>query len=370
MKISDYLDMAKLEQHLKDRVVNVQHHRYAPLDIYNYGQKAQFESIWDDVTCKTRGLIVNRDTGVIVARPFEKFFNLGHNGRPETDPANLPAELPEITDKLDGSLGILYRIGTTPAISTRGSFESDQAAWASSWFKKNLSHIVWPPDKTFLFEIIYPDNRIVVKYDTEGLFLLGAVDIETGEETPYNTLKWWADVAQCPVVRKTDISLTECRAENTSNAEGYVATWHKPGKSPLKVKIKFVDYIRLHRLLTSISPKAIWEMLAAGQSFEELLVDTPTHYVEWVNYWKNGLQAEYGRFEQKAIAAWESCSLLKDGKDKEARKALAEYFTAGDRKPISSILFKMLDGQSYNDVIWKLVKDRTRDQEPFKRDIE
>lgn len=370
MKLANYLDVAKLEQHIKDRVINVQHHRYAPLDIFNYGQKAQFESIWDDVTCKTRGLIVDRNTGDIVARPFEKFFNLGHQGRPETDFAALPAREPEITEKLDGSLGILYRIGNKAAIATRGSFESDQAAWASTWLNKNLSHIIWPPNTTYLFEIIYPDNRIVVKYDTEGLFLLGAVDIETGKEDPHGVLKWWAGEVKCPIVRKTDISVVDVRLENTPNKEGYVCKWDIGNAPPLRVKIKFIDYCRLHRLITGISPKAIWEMLAAGQSFEELLVDTPTHYVEWVNYWKNGLQAEYGRFEQKAIAAWESCPLPRDGKDKEARKALAEYFTAGDRKPISSILFKMLDGQSYDDVIWKLVKDRTRDQEPFKRDIE
>lgn len=108
MKLADLLDESKLCEHVNARVVNMQHHRYAPLAIYNYGQKAQFDGIWDDVTCKTRGLIVNQATGEVVARPFEKFFNYATSFRPETQPENLPPFLPEVTEKLDGSLGVLY----------------------------------------------------------------------------------------------------------------------------------------------------------------------------------------------------------------------------------------------------------------------
>src|ERR1700683_5287554 len=185
MKLKDYLDEAKLCDHINNRVVNTQHHHYAPLVIYNYGQKAQFDGIWDDVTCKTRGLIVDQSTGEVVARPFQKFFNLGHCGRPETAMENLPAELPEITEKMDGSLGVLYRVGRMCAIATRGSFSSDQAGWASAWYTKHLGKAVWPEGWTPLFSIISPENRIVVKYKWEGLSLLALVNIETGEEMRY-----------------------------------------------------------------------------------------------------------------------------------------------------------------------------------------
>src|ERR1700683_1458853 len=109
-------------------------------------------------------------------------------------------------------------------------------------------------------------------------------------------------------------------------------------------------------------------MLKAGQSFDQLLIGTPTHYQEWVGYWKSGLEAEYGRIEQKARIIWESCILPKDGTDKEQRKALAQYFTMGDRKTVSGVLFKMLDGQPYDEVIWKMCRDKTRDQDPFRRE--
>lgn len=370
MKLSAYLDEKKLCDHINNKVVSARHHHYAPLAIYNYTDRATFDGIWDDVTCKTRGLIVDQSTQEIIARPFEKFFNLGHQNRPETAFEALPADLPEITEKLDGSLGILYRYKGVPGIATRGSFGSDQAAWASAWYSKNLASAQWPEGWTPLFEIIYPDNRIVVKYDYEGLVLLAMVHTETGEEIEYGRLKEIGDSNGCRVARRVWNTVDQIRTFNEPNAEGYVATWHKIGKPPLKVKIKFLDYCRLHRLLTSISPKAIWEMLRDGRPFDELLTDTPSHYQEWVNSWRNRLQSEYGRIEQKAQTVYASCPHPYNGQDKDARKQLAEFFTAGDRKSVSQVLFKMLDNQSYDEVIWKMVKEKTRDQEPFRREAE
>lgn len=53
-----------------------------------------------------------------VARPFPKFFNLDEaiaNGE------QLPAEAFEVTEKLDGSLGILYWLDGEPRLATRGT---------------------------------------------------------------------------------------------------------------------------------------------------------------------------------------------------------------------------------------------------------
>ena len=227
---------------------------------------------------------------------------------------------------------------------------------------------MWPPGWTPLFEIVYPDNRIVVKYDWEGLALLAMVNNETGQEKTRLELTNIAFQNQCRLVVAFDKTIAQVREENEPNLEGYVCTWHLGDCPPLKVKVKFLDYCRLHRLLTSISPKEIWRMLKDGESFNELFDGTPSHYQDWVNYWRNGLQAEYGKYEQKAKAIWASCSLPKDGQDKEARKQLAQFFTAGDRKSVSGVLFKMLDEQPYDEIIWKLCRDRTRDEEPFRRE--
>src|SRR3990167_2407750 len=149
--------------------------------IFNYTQRCQFSREWDDITKQCRGLIIDVKSGKILARPFPKFFNYEEhiqNAWP------IPSELPIITEKYDGSLGILYWLpgDARPWIATRGSFMSEQAQWATEWFRKNVAHQGIPRSYTHLFEIIYPQNRIVVSYDFEGLILLSIRVTESGGE--------------------------------------------------------------------------------------------------------------------------------------------------------------------------------------------
>lgn len=117
-------------------------------------------------------------SGNVVARPFQKFFNYE-----ELQPSDIPTDLPfEIFEKMDGSLGILYWIGDEPFIATRGSFSSDQAIHASSLVNKRFRELGISkrdliPNATYLFEIIYPENRIVVDYGSDDtLFLLAILN--------------------------------------------------------------------------------------------------------------------------------------------------------------------------------------------------
>ena len=106
------------------------------LAIYCYTQKCVYEKAWDKYTKMSRGLIINLKTGEIVARPFTKFFNL--NETDETKLKNLPREEPEVTEKLDGSLGILYCDEGQYFITTKGTFYSEQGQWATEYFRKKF----------------------------------------------------------------------------------------------------------------------------------------------------------------------------------------------------------------------------------------
>ena len=53
----------------------MQKHPETDLFIYNYSPKVQYEKLWNEVTLKTRGLILDAEMNY-VARPFGKFFNL------------------------------------------------------------------------------------------------------------------------------------------------------------------------------------------------------------------------------------------------------------------------------------------------------
>lgn len=175
--LDDLFPPADLKQAIDDGYVRVQHHPELPLRILNYSEKVQWEKAWTSVTLTCRGLIVD-DEGNIVARPFGKFFNYSEHPEGSLDLGAYAV----VTDKQDGSLGILYPTPDGHAIATRGSFTSDQALHATKiWQERYADKVTVYPDTTYLFEIVFPENRIVCDYgDLDDLVLLGGVDIVSG----------------------------------------------------------------------------------------------------------------------------------------------------------------------------------------------
>ena len=63
------------------------------------------------------------------------------------------------TEKMDGSLGILYQAGGQLHLATRGNFISKQAKEGMSIFRdKGYDRFAYDPEWTYLFEIIYPET--------------------------------------------------------------------------------------------------------------------------------------------------------------------------------------------------------------------
>jgi RNA ligase len=350
IRISDILPVELLEKHVADGVIRRQSHPLFPeLLIYNYTERAQFERIWDAATNVCRGLVVRG--GFVVARPFNKFHNLNTEYAPETMEANLPKGAPLVTTKLDGSMGVVYLHGGEWRVATRGSFDSDQARWATAWYAEHQAKhpASWPADVTPVCEVIYSANRIVVDYDFEGLVLLSMVDNETGAELPRQEAEVWAAVNGLRIVDKFDKTLAECAAENTANEEGYVLTY----SNGVKVKVKFEEYVRLHRILTGLNPKTVWEMLSQGQgeAIEKLLADPkmPSGFVAWLQQVSADLQLKFMEIELEAQAYFAARPAS------PVRKDQAMYFV---RSPLKSILFQMLDGKPYADIIWDRIKPK------------
>lgn len=333
------INLVLLKEMIEGGFVNVQKHPTHDLFIYNYTQKTQFERVWNEVTLMCRGLILDAQYN-IVARPFTKFFNLG-----EMENQVLPNEPFEVFDKLDGSLGILYWIENEAFIATRGSFSSDQAAKANMILQSKYENILRGVDKTktHLFEIIYPDNRIVVDYGgLEDVVLTAIIDNETGDDLPLQDIGF-------PIVTQyhgiKDIQILKTLEE--ANREGFVIKY----KTGLRYKVKFEEYLRIHRIVTQVSNINIWEYLAADMPFDEILDRVPDEFYDWVKATSADLKAQYAAIENQCTA---------DFKVLETRKETAAYFFTC---AYPSVLFKMLDGQSYKDVIWRLL--RPKFQKPF-----
>lgn len=320
-----------LKQMVDEKLVSVQKHPDAALYIYNYSPRVQFEKLWNEVTLQTRGLILDAEMNII-ARPFKKFFNLE-----EHQPEDIP-QLPfDAYEKMDGSLGILYWLNNMPFIATRGSFSSDQALHATKILHNKYRHIFDKLDKsaTYLFEIIYPENRIVIDYKSmDDIVLLTVNDIKTGNER--------IEDIGFPVVKKYDgiNDLQELRAIEEKNKEGFVIHF----KNGFRVKMKFAEYVRLHRIITGISNKAIWEYLSEGKSLEELLEKVPDEFYAWVKQTQNSLEIHYNEILNECKTVFKQFT---------TRKETALYFQT---QKYPAVLFSMLDDKAFEKIIWKSIR--------------
>ena len=315
-----------------------QTHPILPLTIWNYTEKVQYESLWDEVTLSARGLVTD-GSGRVVARPFSKFFNI-EEGK------HTPTQEFEVFEKMDGSLGIVFVYHGQVVYATRGSFASDQAKWMADWGGKyNFSHII-VEGYTYLFEIIYPQNMIVVNYGGESrLVLLGVIKTDTGEETTWDDLS--AFEGWDLVKRYDGISdYTTLKGMVKNNQEGFVVRFSNGDR----VKIKGEEYLRLHRIMTNLSTTAIWEVLSNGGDILSTLTDVPDEFYDKIHQYSKELMDKYTALENEYHFIFK---ILSRSDDFEFRPCFAER---AKRYRYPAILFKMYDDKDYSGLIWKLIR--------------
>lgn len=240
------------------------------LALYCYTQTAVHEGEWDDVVILARGLVLDHAARRVVATPFPKFFNLGERS------AALPAESFEVYEKLDGSLAVVFHDGAGWRVATKGSLTSDQARWAQAWLDARDTSVL-SPGHTYCAEIIYTANRIVVRYPFEGLVLLAAWTNE-GAEYDWPTLSGVAvDLgARCVERHGFDSfdAMREAVAGFAADREGFVVRF----AGGLRVKVKGAEYLRIHRLVSRVTPLAVWDVLANGGDLDVIRRDLPEEF--------------------------------------------------------------------------------------------
>jgi RNA ligase len=316
------------------------------LTIWNYSEKCQYDGKWDEVTLMCRGLVTDND-GNIVARPFSKFFNWEEN-------KHTPTEEFEVYKKEDGSLGILFHYNDEWILATRGSFTSDQAIKGREILKK-YKYKYLPTDCTYLFEILYPENMIVVRYSNEELILLGSIQTDSGYE--YDIHNEGYEELGFPIVKKYDgiNDYSVLKSMVGDNEEGFVVKFSNGDR----MKIKGQEYLRLHKIMTNLSTTAIWEVLSNGDSMDSILKDVPDEFYNKIKSYEKDLKYSY-------FSVSEYCGKMHDGfrygkyndKDPEpTKKEFAEFIVLNNIKPgFRSVMFAMWDKKPYDHIIWKLLK--------------
>lgn len=314
------------------------------LAIYNYTPRCAFERSWKPETLAARGLILHEPTGIVVARPFEKFFNIAEI--PETAMDSLPWGDPhEVHEKLDGSLGIVYHWDGRWDVATRGAFDSDQAVYAREHLLPMLRLSAVPTGLTILCEIIYPENRIVVDYgDREELVVIAARETVSGKWMDRFELSWLCGSLAAEMARYVS-SRAITDGEHATNTEGVVVFW--PG-SGLRVKVKSPDYVAAHRMLEYRSPRRVLELIAESR-YDDVASLAPRHVRESMDQIAEGLISRVGwlMLESARLHGLSAHLLSADG----GRKAYAAEACRQD-PPIRALMFSRAGGKD-DDVLFK-----------------
>lgn len=345
-----------LEKYYEEGLLIKQTHPVKDLTIWNYTQKVQYEKLWDNITIQCRGLVTN-SKGIIIAKPFTKFFNFE-----EHTVDDIPSESFEVFEKMDGSLGIVFYYQGEWIVASRGSFTSNQSLVGTDMFKtlsivRNYPTTGLNHNWTYLFEIIYKENRIVCDYDFEGLILLGAYDTNTNTEINYNELKKHVSLFDdVKLVRKYDgiTDYNTLKDKIGGDREGYVVRF----QNGFRMKIKGDEYIRLHRIITNISNRDIWEYLKEGKPLDELIEKVPDEFYNWVKNTVKDLQYKFDTIKE---------SVEIEFKELINKKEFAEKIIDNPNK---SFLFKRLDSYSnqLNEMIWDSIYPTY--SKPFKNESE
>jgi len=340
------IDWDVLNQYIENSLIIANKHPEYDLWILNYSPKAQSKKFWDEYTKSCRGMVIDAE-GNIFARPFQKFKNYE-----EYDPSRIDMSQPfVIYEKMDGSLIIVfyYEARMQWIVASRGSFISEQSIEAKKMLDINVfKHM--NTNCTYLFEVLYPENRIVVDYgDRKELVLLSVIITSTGNELSHSEINSLYS-KHFTIVKLHDIknikNLNDLKALEEDNMEGFVIRF----ANGFRVKVKFSEYVRLHGILTNVSNLTVWEHLRDNYEFDELLDRVPDEFYDWLKRTASKLLVEYAEIERQALQEFVRIYHINQITERALFAEQAKLFKH------RSILFKLYDRRPYDDIIWKQIR--------------
>jgi RNA ligase len=349
-------DINILNQYIDKGWVVKTNHPTLPIALFNYSRNTQYENNWDEITLSCRGLILDNE-GNVVAGGMSKFFNYEE----VTKEIPFKDDYVYVQEKMDGSLGILFYYNNEWHLATKGSFKSVQSVKGLEMIKLKYDLKLFHNEMTYIVEILYDENRIVVKYPEEKVVFLSV--FSNGMELQWGTAK---SIFHSSGIYESDVVKTEqyfsfgedlyksLKEKNEDNKEGFVLRFFP---SNFRMKIKFEDYVRLHRILTEFSNVDIWEYLKEGKDINELLNRVPDEFDKWVKSTIRDLRYFYFQYNERAGKLFDHKMYGKynDLEPETNKKKYAEWVMKQE-EPLRPILFKMFNKKDYSKYIWKMIK--------------
>ncbi|MAA78272.1 MAG: hypothetical protein CL916_03355 [Deltaproteobacteria bacterium] len=175
----------KLENHPYINIKNSQLH--PNIHAYNFSRDAFLNSKWDELSIRARGLFIHQKTQEIVARSYDKFFNIGERQNTRLEALENTLQFPiQVFAKENGFLGILgydtekdalfFASKSTPegpfAECFRRIFEQSLTNTAKEYILQYLKET----HSSMVFEVIDPEfDPHIISYDTAHIVLLDII---------------------------------------------------------------------------------------------------------------------------------------------------------------------------------------------------
>lgn len=293
VRLSDLVDVAAFHDLVERGFISARTDESTGLTACSYTRETLYAGLWTPETTTARGLIVDFDDnddkldGNVVARGLSKFFTVDQANSEwgrlkmfdddegvDADDVVVDETAPAIvSDKLDGSMGVLVVHNGTARFATKGSLNSDAAlegnrVLSSKYDADAIANFVSGlyPNATAVFEIITPAAVHVVNYgDEDDVTFLGMVDNLTGRWTPAALDHALSDEFHFPTPRTYPAStLAEALSmPYDPNHEGVVITVNNADGTQQLFKVKYDEFFKIRKVRYALTADALKGMVAS-----------------------------------------------------------------------------------------------------------
>lgn len=181
---------AFIEQGLQNGMLNIRQFNNSDLISINFNENAFETRGWDEVTTRARGLFINKMTGEIKIRSYNKFFN--YNEVYATKHRALQEHLTfpvKVFHKYNGFLGIASVIDGELVLATKSQLNGPHV----DMFKELMNNIpeterdalrdlLETNNASVMFEVCHLNDAHIIKYEQSNLYLLDFVKNTNGDE--------------------------------------------------------------------------------------------------------------------------------------------------------------------------------------------
>ena len=219
-----------------------------------------------------RGKIFDKFTKEIVSYPFDKFFNV--NEVSDTKEELVKEYLKDnryvyATDKKDGSTISITKYKNDILVTTNGSFDNDQIDMAKKLLNQKYTTFLSNIEEgyTYIFELIHPENKIILDYgDEKALYLLSVRDLSNYMLLSLDEIHQIADKFNFPYpdvysFNNLDDILYLAHNLRNANKEGWVLRIGAADGNEYMLKIKLDEYFELHSAFDKIKLSFVYRHL-------------------------------------------------------------------------------------------------------------